>query len=769
MALRIENVKTAQNNAKAIREKARRDLAARKAAEIKAKPRISPLKLRGDARVGVRRKSFLTHSMEGVLVKKELVEKMVSEGTMRRVDDPERVMRFIASTERVDRMGDILRQEWDLKSFQANPVILWDHDQGKPLGRSVREEIITEGPEFEKHGRCLVSYVEFQPKAMNEFADQVFQMYRSGFLKGGSVGYVPLEIDEEFEEEQRKSLGLGPVGVVFLKSELAEFTLCTVPANQDALATEMKRDMTEEQRKLYEELVGKAGEVKVDKPAIGSKPAEVKADRPVKKEKAYGDTPTTVIIRKAMDDVYGAGQALRGIPEGADGDDEGRIGEAADKCFALSDEIEGLADELSGMKSADSTITTKSDETASTCDPLVCAQLIEQLEQVVADNPEALSIIHDLEMAMGLSETGENEMARPDMTPKKAKVETKGADGMAYAALLEVFGAEMDGLLDSEVSALEEDLQEIMAQNGMDENEAAEYIAEMIGSVTSASLRSYVEGLMAGKSAGSSIEAKAKPEITTKGAELYDALVTVFGDAMEDLDQDEISALEADLESMMSDEGMDDEYDAAKELADRLGGANNLLSYVASLMAGEEASAKVATKQAPIKTKSDLPSDSDVEEAGAKAGKDAASWYEADDWNRVLQGIEDGDPEVLDTFPFLDLSGQHAGGTTDADILNEIGIDSEDTEIEPEVLDELINLFRDAYDQAVSEEIERRANQMADKSARVSRRSSAYDLILRDLKTANAALRSVAESETNGRARSASNRPAALRSAQRRR
>lgn len=208
---------------------------------------------RKDVACGLKRLHLLAPT-ETALVSKEAVLDMVERKLARGVTNAERVIRFVASTERVDRMGDIVRQEWDLESFKSNPVILWNHDQAKNIGRSIREEVVSDEADeiFKKHGRYLAIYVEFMPKSHDEFADRVFRMYRDKFLKGGSVGYVPLSIDEVYDEERRKTLGLGPVGVEFLKNELAEFTLCTVPANQDALATEMKTAPTDEQRADFE-------------------------------------------------------------------------------------------------------------------------------------------------------------------------------------------------------------------------------------------------------------------------------------------------------------------------------------------------------------------------------------------------------------------------------------------------------------------------------------------------------------------------------------
>jgi hypothetical protein len=93
---------------------------------------------------------------------------------------------------------------------------------------------------------------------------------------------------------------------------------------------------------------------------------------------------------------------------------------------------------------------------------------------------------------------------------------------------------------------------------------------------------------------------------------------------------------------------------------------------------------------------------------GASHGRNAAAWWEPHPemkWDpaAVLKGIEDGDPQVLDTLPYLDLSGQWADGPNEQSILAEI-LDEE--ELEPEEADELVELYRDAYDEAVCVAVE---------------------------------------------------------------
>jgi hypothetical protein len=99
-----------------------------------------------------------------------------------------------------------------------------------------------------------------------------------------------------------------------------------------------------------------------------------------------------------------------------------------------------------------------------------------------------------------------------------------------------------------------------------------------------------------------------------------------------------------------------------------------------------------------------------AEEYGRENGKSAASWYDVDEENaaRILAGIEDGDPAILDTFPGPDLSGQWADEPNGRQVYENICNEAEvryDEDDETDVLD----VYEEAYNTAVEDELARRA------------------------------------------------------------
>jgi len=100
---------------------------------------------------------------------------------------------------------------------------------------------------------------------------------------------------------------------------------------------------------------------------------------------------------------------------------------------------------------------------------------------------------------------------------------------------------------------------------------------------------------------------------------------------------------------------------------------------------------------------------------GAAAGIASASWPEFDALSarRVLAGMADGDPETLDSLPWLDLSGQWADGPDARTLLEGIGMHREYQEREPELADDILTAYQSAHDDAMQEEVERRARYYA--------------------------------------------------------
>ena len=132
---------------------------------------------------------------------------------------------FVASSDNVDRMGDIINQSgWELDNFERNPVILFNHDsRSLPIGKGSVDII---------DGQLMID-VEFDEK--DDFARQIKSKVDGGFLNAVSVGFNPVK------SHQRNTLSkenkyYGESGTYFEKAELLEVSIVTIPANSMATA-----------------------------------------------------------------------------------------------------------------------------------------------------------------------------------------------------------------------------------------------------------------------------------------------------------------------------------------------------------------------------------------------------------------------------------------------------------------------------------------------------------------------------------------------------
>lgn len=155
--------------------------------------------------------------------------------SVRTVPGRDRVLRFTASTEEVARDGDIVRVAgWDIEKFMANPVFLWAHSYDElPVGRVVKVKKVRRAKAA--GGPRLEIDVEFAGlDQLHEKAETVYLLYRDGFLRAVSVGFLPHEY-EDIDSKAKEKLGLGEWGRVVSRAELLEVSAVPVPADSGAL------------------------------------------------------------------------------------------------------------------------------------------------------------------------------------------------------------------------------------------------------------------------------------------------------------------------------------------------------------------------------------------------------------------------------------------------------------------------------------------------------------------------------------------------------
>ena len=146
-------------------------------------------------------------------------------------DDGSVMIRGMASTADFDRAGDTISAEaWQkggLKNFEKNPIILFNHDYDRPIGRATGMKAGSNGLELE----CKIS---------KSAHGNVAELVKDGVLGAFSVGFRVKDADYIKETD----------GLMIKDAELFEVSVVSVPCNQAATFSLAKSfDSTEE----YEE------------------------------------------------------------------------------------------------------------------------------------------------------------------------------------------------------------------------------------------------------------------------------------------------------------------------------------------------------------------------------------------------------------------------------------------------------------------------------------------------------------------------------------
>lgn len=183
--------------------------------------------------------------------------KRVFTGQIKSIDEKENTLTAYVSTGAVDRMNEVLDpQGIDLRNYKKNPVVLWAHDySAPPIGKALW---------VKKDGNGIVSKVKF---ATTEFAKEIFELYKGGFLNAFSVGFIPKEHqDGDGKKDPRRT---------YTKWEMLEYSAVPVPANPEALALAMQKGLVipevvskaiEQQENSEEEVVTEFDNTKEDQP-----------------------------------------------------------------------------------------------------------------------------------------------------------------------------------------------------------------------------------------------------------------------------------------------------------------------------------------------------------------------------------------------------------------------------------------------------------------------------------------------------------------------
>lgn len=137
----------------------------------------------------------------------------------------ERQVRVIANTGGVDRTGEqVVLSGLDLSGFLQNPIILYQHDPDRPVGRASQIQMTPAGLEM---------LVDFAPVLISPTADEVCGLVKAKILNAVSIGFDPIETEPMTPGDKRKNAPQR-----YLKADLMETSFVSIPADKGALVTQ---------------------------------------------------------------------------------------------------------------------------------------------------------------------------------------------------------------------------------------------------------------------------------------------------------------------------------------------------------------------------------------------------------------------------------------------------------------------------------------------------------------------------------------------------
>lgn len=147
-----------------------------------------------------------------------------------KANDEERTITAVISTSSVDRQGEVVVAKGvDLEKFMKNPVVLWAHNYSStPIGKTIF---------IDKKRKALIAKFKV---ADTEKAEEIYQLYKDGFLSAFSIGFSIKKSHKPTPEEIKKRPEWADAWRIIDEWELLEFSAVPVPANPEALTVAVK-------------------------------------------------------------------------------------------------------------------------------------------------------------------------------------------------------------------------------------------------------------------------------------------------------------------------------------------------------------------------------------------------------------------------------------------------------------------------------------------------------------------------------------------------
>jgi len=143
---------------------------------------------------------------------------------VKEIDNESRTITAIGSKETIDRDGDVIKVDGvDFKKYKTNPVVLYSHDSRElPIGKTVKVWVDSDK---------LMFKIQFATAEENPKAEYVYKLFKGGYLKAFSIGFIPNYSDITYVEDKKTKKSVRYIN----SSELLEISAVSLPSNREAL------------------------------------------------------------------------------------------------------------------------------------------------------------------------------------------------------------------------------------------------------------------------------------------------------------------------------------------------------------------------------------------------------------------------------------------------------------------------------------------------------------------------------------------------------
>jgi hypothetical protein len=188
----------------------------------------------------------------------------------------ERASIDVITTDSVDKDREVVLPDGiDLESYRRNPIVLYQHLDHQPIGKSLWIKPTGNGL------KSKTLYASRPADFVGDFLpDLAFALVQQQILKGRSIGFLTLMIDQPTPEQLQARPDWKDAQIIISKSEMFEYSVVSVPCNDQALQEAVSKGLKEFSSSALETLGIKVPELPAkEQPKPIVRPKRIDADK----------------------------------------------------------------------------------------------------------------------------------------------------------------------------------------------------------------------------------------------------------------------------------------------------------------------------------------------------------------------------------------------------------------------------------------------------------------------------------------------------------